>query len=76
MSPRYLHSAASSKLIVEANVDGEETFTNLNTILTKKAGLDKYRGFWTGAAQGDYDHDGNVYLCNCGYVKALSCPLV
>jgi hypothetical protein len=39
-------------------------------------GLDKYRGFWTGAAQGDYDHDGNVYLCICGYVKALSCPLV
>ena len=44
----------------------------LHLALTKKAGLDKYRGFWTGAAQGDYDHDGNVYLCICGYVKYQS----
>jgi enediyne biosynthesis protein E4 len=45
--------------------NGDGTFTDV----TKQAGLDKFRGFWTGAAWGDYDRDGNVDLYICGYVK-------
>ncbi len=45
--------------------NGDGTFTDVS----KTAGLDKFRGFWTGAAWGDYDRDGNVDLYVCGYVK-------
>jgi hypothetical protein len=52
------------RLILYRN-NGNGTFTDV----TKKAGLDQYHGFWTGAAWGDYDKDGNVDLFVCGYVK-------
>jgi hypothetical protein len=45
--------------------NGDGTFTDA----THKAGLDRFRGFWTGATWGDYDRDGNVDLYICGYVK-------
>jgi enediyne biosynthesis protein E4 len=45
--------------------NGDGTFTDA----TAQAGLDKFRGFWAGAAWGDYDRDGNVDLYVCGYVK-------
>jgi hypothetical protein len=50
-------------ILYHNNANG--TFTDV----TAKAGLDKYRGFWTGATWGDYDRDGNVDLFICGYVK-------
>ena len=37
--------------------------------VTAKAGLDKFRGFWTGASWTDSDKDGNADLYVCGYVK-------
>lgn len=52
------------RLILYHN-NGNGTFTDI----TKKAGLAEYRGFWTGAAWGDYDKDGNADLFVCGYVK-------
>ena len=45
--------------------NGDGTFEDV----TEKAGLDKFRGFWTGASWGDYDRDGNVDLYICGYVR-------
>jgi enediyne biosynthesis protein E4 len=45
--------------------NGDGTFTDV----TGKAGLEKYHGFWTGAAWGDYDRDGFVDLYVGGYVK-------
>jgi enediyne biosynthesis protein E4 len=45
------------------NRDG--TFTDV----TRKAGLDRYRGFWTGATWGDYNRDGYLDLYICGYVR-------
>ena len=44
---------------------GDGTFEDV----TRKASLDKFHGFWTGASWGDYDRDGNVDLYVCGYVK-------
>ena len=52
------------RLILYHN-NGDGTFTDV----TKEAHLDQYRGFWTGAAWGDYDKDGNVDVFVCGYVK-------
>jgi hypothetical protein len=51
--------------IVLYHNNGNGTFTDV----TAKTGLDKFRGFWTGAAWGDYDRDGNADLFICGYVK-------
>ena len=45
--------------------NGDGTFRDV----TEKAGLGKYKGFWAGAAWGDYDRDGYVDLYICGYVK-------
>lgn len=45
--------------------NGDGTFTDVSA----KTGFDKFRGFWTGAAWGDYDRDGHVDLFVCGYVK-------
>lgn len=45
--------------------NGDGTFTDV----THKAGLDRFRGFWAGAAWGDYDRDGYLDLYVCGYVK-------
>lgn len=45
------------------NHDG--TFTDV----THKFGLDRFRGFWTGATWGDYNRDGYLDLYVCGYVK-------
>lgn len=45
--------------------NGDGTFSDVS----HKAGLDRYRGFWAGAAWGDYDHDGYLDLYVCGYVK-------
>jgi len=45
------------------NHDG--TFTDV----TRRAGLDRYRGFWAGASWGDYNRDGYLDLYVCGYVK-------
>jgi enediyne biosynthesis protein E4 len=39
------------------------------TDVTHKTGLDRYRGFWTGAGWGDYNRDGYLDLYVCGYVK-------
>jgi hypothetical protein len=44
---------------------GDGTFEDV----TLKGGLDKFRGFWTGASWTDYDKDGNADLYICGYVK-------
>lgn len=45
--------------------NGDGTFTDVS----HKAGLDRYRGFWAGAAWGDYNRDGYLDLYVCGYVK-------
>jgi tetratricopeptide (TPR) repeat protein len=45
--------------------NGDGTFTDIS----HKAGLDRYRGFWAGAAWGDYNRDGYVDLYVCGYVQ-------
>ena len=45
--------------------NGDGTFSNV----TDKTGLDRYRGFWTGATWGDYNRDGYLDLYICGYVK-------
>lgn len=45
--------------------NGDGTFTDV----TRKTGLDRYRGFWTGATWGDYNRDGYLDLYVCGYVK-------
>ena len=44
---------------------GDGTFADV----TARAGLEKFRGFWAGAAWGDYDRDGHVDLYICGYVQ-------
>jgi len=45
--------------------NGDGTFTDVS----HKAGLDRYQGFWAGAAWGDYDRDGYLDLYACGYVQ-------
>jgi tetratricopeptide (TPR) repeat protein len=45
--------------------NGDETFTDIS----RKAGLDRYRGFWAGVSLGDYNRDGYLDLYVCGYVK-------
>ena len=45
--------------------NGDGTFSDV----TRKAGLDRYRGFWAGASWGDYNRDGYLDLYVCGYVK-------
>src|SRR5215469_13373041 len=45
--------------------NGDGTFTDVS----HKAGLDHYRGFWSGVAWGDYNRDGYLDLYVCGYVK-------
>jgi len=45
--------------------NGDGTFTDVS----HKAGLDRYRGFWTGVSWGDYNRDGYLDLYVCGYVK-------
>ena len=45
--------------------NGDGTFTDVTT----RARLVKFRGFWTGAAWGDYDRDGRVDLYVCAYVQ-------
>jgi len=49
--------------IYRNNRDG--TFSDV----TGGAGLDGFRGFWTGASWGDYDRDGDLDLYVCGYVQ-------
>jgi hypothetical protein len=62
----YLDLVVTSfERIVLYHNNGNGTFSDV----TEKAGLDKYHGFWAGAAWGDYDRDGNVDLFICGYVK-------
>ena len=45
--------------------NGNGTFTDV----TNRAGVGGRRGFWTGAAWGDYDRDGCLDLYVTGYVK-------
>lgn len=45
--------------------NGDGTFTDVS----HKAGLDGYRGFWSGVSWGDYNRDGYLDLYVCGYVK-------
>ncbi|HET8668728.1 MAG TPA: VCBS repeat-containing protein, partial [Terriglobales bacterium] len=45
--------------------NGDGTFTDVS----HKTGLDRYRGFWSGASWGDYNRDGYLDLYVCGYVK-------
>jgi len=45
--------------------NGDGTFTDVS----HKAGLDHYRGFWSGVSWGDYNRDGYLDLYVCGYVK-------
>ena len=45
--------------------NGDGTFTDIS----HKAGLDQYRGFWSGVSWGDYNRDGYLDLYVCGYVK-------
>ena len=47
--------------------NGNGTFSDV----TRKLGLDRYRGFWSGATWGDYNRDGYLDLYICGYVKYL-----
>lgn len=45
--------------------NGDGTFTDVS----HKAGLDRYRGFWSGVSWGDYNGDGYLDFYVCGYVK-------
>ncbi len=45
--------------------NGNDTFTDVS----HNTGLDRFRGFWAGAAWGDYDRDGHLDIYICGYVK-------
>lgn len=45
--------------------NGDGTFTDVS----HRTGIDRYRGFWAGAAWGDYNRDGYLDLYVCGYVK-------
>jgi enediyne biosynthesis protein E4 len=45
--------------------DGDLKFTDIS----KMAGIDGFRGFWTGIATGDYDRDGDLDIYVCGYVE-------
>src|SRR5215472_8696518 len=45
--------------------NGDGTFTDI----TRKAGLDRFRGFWAGVSWGDYNRDEYLDLYVCGYVK-------
>lgn len=45
--------------------NGDGTFTDVS----HETGLDRYRGFWAGAAWGDYNRDGYLDLYVCGYVQ-------
>jgi Flp pilus assembly protein TadD len=45
--------------------NGDGTFSDVS----HRAGLDRYRGFWSGAAWGDYNRDGYLDFYVCGYVK-------
>ena len=55
----------SSERIYLFHNNGDGTFTDV----TRKAGLDRYRGFWAGVSWGDYNRDGYLDLYVCGYVK-------
>jgi tetratricopeptide (TPR) repeat protein len=45
--------------------NGDGSFTDVS----HRAGLDHYRGFWSGVSWGDYNRDGYLDLYVCGYVK-------
>jgi hypothetical protein len=45
--------------------NGQGGFTDAS----ESAGLSRHKGFWTGASWADYDHDGDLDLYVCGYVR-------
>lgn len=49
---------------------GDGTFRDV----TEEAGIGGHRGFWAGAAWGDYDRDGRVDLYVTGYVRYAGPP--
>lgn len=49
---------------------GDGTFEDVS----HASGLDKYRGFWTGASWADYDRDGFADLYICAYVQYVFKP--
>ncbi len=57
--------ATSFERLVLYHNNGDGTFAEA----TARAGLAQFRGFWTGAAWGDFDRDGRVDLYVCGYVQ-------